>query len=152
MTDFEQHIDYWEVIKPIWDDVSIYDGSDVFLNQFEQLTEKQQVLFCTHWVASEVWNGGIEQFFSNSTGVLAPEAVTGFNKLGMPKAAEALAQGMAWFGSPYPRQRDVRTIKLDNYINAHDSMPMDNANDTLSDAIDEENGGFEVAANRYALS
>lgn len=99
---------YWKLVEPIWDTVSIYDGGEAFLEQFAVAPQPSQVLFAAHWTQSEVLNGGFGQYFSNSTGVLAPEAVWAFRVLGMPRTAAAVEQAMAFFGSPYPRERGPR--------------------------------------------
>ena len=67
--------DYWDVIAPIWDDLSIYDGEAVFLYKFNGLSIKQQTLLAAHWANSEIMNGGLGQFFDKSSCVLAPEAL-----------------------------------------------------------------------------
>jgi len=42
-----------------------------------------QHLYCGHRCQSEVTNGGLYQFFSNTTGLLAPEALFGFREIGL---------------------------------------------------------------------
>jgi hypothetical protein len=65
-------------------------------------------LYAAHWCQSEVRNGGFHQFFSNTTGLLAPEALDSFKAIGATVWAELLAQAMKHFGTPYPRSRDLR--------------------------------------------
>jgi Domain of unknown function (DUF4375) len=144
--------DYWRFVEPIWDSVSIYDGGDIFLQGFNDATEKQKVLFATHWTQSEIMNGGLGQFFSNSTGVLAPEAVEGFKKLGMPKCASILSEAMKFFGENYPRERAIRNNMLDCFYEkcGQESIPMLEQEDAMAIEIEEENGGFWDAANIYA--
>lgn len=144
--------DYWRYVEPIWDSVSIYDGGEVFLREFNKATEKQRVLFATHWAQSEIMNGGLGQFFSNSTGVLAPEAVEGFKKLGMPKCASILSEAMKFFGNDYPRERYVRESALESFYQefGDDAIPMNEHEDAIITEIEEENGGFWDAANNYA--
>ena len=66
---------YWRLLEPIWDSVSIYDGPKTFLRQYRRLPRAVGHLFAAHWCQSEICNGGFHQFFGNSTGVLAPEAM-----------------------------------------------------------------------------
>jgi len=143
---------YWKYVEPIWDAVSIYDGEKIFLEQFSKLTEKEKTLFSSHWAQSEIMNGGLGQFFSNSTGILAPESVSGFLALGMPKSAKALKEAMLFFGNPYPRNRSIREGKLEEFFDTHgeDAVPLEEQEDVIAEAIEEENGGFENAANSYA--
>ena len=60
-------------------------------------------ILAVHWTMSEVVNGGLEQYFSNSTGILAPEAVLGFQRIGKSELAAALQKAMALLGEPYCR-------------------------------------------------
>jgi hypothetical protein len=76
--------------EPVWDRISIYDGDETFIHQFAEATEKQKILFSLHWVQSEIMNDGLGQFFSNDTGILAPEAAIAFEKLRMPNCADIL--------------------------------------------------------------
>jgi hypothetical protein len=140
---------YWRHVEPIWNAISIYDGPDVFLRQFSRVPEHAGHLFAVHWCISEVCNGGFHQFFSNSTGVLAPEAVAGFRAVGMPETAALVDQAMARLPTPYPRDREDREDALD----ALDSEDLDEEDDWESpfDDLDgrfyelypTENGGWE---------
>src|SRR4051794_27697626 len=94
---------YWRLVGPIWHSVSIYDGPETFLRQYRRLPREVGHLFAAHWCMSEVCNGGFHQFFGNSTGVLAPEAVEGIRAMGLTVWADILAAAMQLFGTPYPR-------------------------------------------------
>lgn len=144
---------YWDVVDPIWEAISIYDGDDVFLEQYRSVTLKQQVLFATHWAQSEIRNGGLHQFFSNSTGVLAPEAVAGYRALGMPKCAGVVETAMKFFGDPYSRDRETRNAALSKYESQHpdDWDPFEQLTDDFFDVIDAESGGYEATATQYAF-
>lgn len=99
---------YWMVVEPIWRSISIYQGPEVFLRQFRTVRPEVGHLFAAHWCQSEVRNGGLHQFFSNSTGVLAPEAVEAFRAIGLYEWTKILEEAMAYFGHPYPRDQDER--------------------------------------------
>lgn len=148
-------MDYWDLIEPFWDEISIYDGPHVFLRQYAAAPRAAQVLFAAHWCESEVSNGGLAQLFDNSTGVLAPEAVTAFRAIGMPKAAAALERAMSVFGPEYPRERDVRQAVLvaarepgertaQRLFEEHDAA--------FYNHLEIENGGFQSAADAYATA
>ena len=49
---------------------------------------------------------------ANNTGVLAPEAVTAFEQLGMPKTANMLRASIQFFGTLYPRDRVIREQRI----------------------------------------
>jgi hypothetical protein len=143
---------YWRFVKPIWDTVSIYDGGEVFLTEFNKATDKQKILFATHWAQSEIMNGGLGQFFANRTGVLAPEAVNGFNTLGMPQCSETLKSAMKFFGDSYPRDRSTREECFEKFYEefGEDKIPLKEYEDIMATVIEDENGGFEAAADNYA--
>ncbi len=94
---------YWSVIEPYWRTVSIYDGPDEFNRQFRKLPPTAGHLFAAHWCQSEVRNGGLHHFFSNKTGVLAPEALAGFQAIGVSEWASILTEAIQFFGEPDPR-------------------------------------------------
>lgn len=133
---------YWELVEPYWDVVSIHGGADNFIQQFAALPRASQHLYAAHMTQSEVQNGGLAQFFDNGTGILAPEAVEGFQGLGMPQTAEALADAMKLFGDPYPRER-----KSGEQVTLPTTFE-----DRFADLLESEAGGFWDAADRYAAT
>src|SRR5712672_3192168 len=90
----------------------IHDPPDVFLANFHALAPHEQHLLATHWCDYEVRNGGFLQFFENSTGVLAPEAVCGFRALGLPEVAAKIEDAMNRLASSFPRNRALRRAKI----------------------------------------
>lgn len=143
---------YWAVVEPIWEKVSIYDGPEVFLHAFGNLTAPQQHLFASHWCQSEIRNGGFHQFFENPTGVLAPEAVVGFREIGLPRCAELLEQAMEFFGASYPREQEIRAASLDEIDEDSDRReddPFCGLDDQFFEAIADD--GYDRAADQYAL-
>ena len=103
----------WRVIEPHCDAVSIYDGPLVFLDGFERLPQPARHLYPVWWCDAEVCNGGFCQFFSNSTGVLAPEAAEGFRAVGLAECAVLVEAAIAMFDDPYPRDRAARRAALE---------------------------------------
>ena len=102
----------WRVIEPYCEAVSIHDGPLVFLDGFERLPEAARHLLAIWWCDAEICNGGFHQFFSNSTGVLAPEAAEGFRAVGLIECAELVESAIAMFHEPYPRDRAARNKVL----------------------------------------
>src|SRR5207249_1396990 len=88
--------------------VSIYDGPYRFLEDFQKVKRAAGNLFAAQWCYTEVCNGGFEQFFGNSTGVLAPEAAAGFRAIGAVPLARIVKEAMSKLGDPYPRDREER--------------------------------------------
>ena len=146
---------YWELVEPVWNEIDIYDGPEVFLRNFAAVPECAGLLYAVHFSTSEIENGGLDQFFVNDTGVLAPEAVRGFQAIGMPRAAAVLEEAMARLSSDYPRDSDERSVVLQRLGSDDDdddnwTSPFDDLDDRFYDHLESENGGVWTAADRYA--
>ncbi|MBN9693901.1 MAG: DUF4375 domain-containing protein [Verrucomicrobia bacterium] len=103
---------YWDQIEEAFEAVDIYETYDVFKQGAAKYPEWKIDILAVHWTMSETVNGGLKQYFKNSTGILAPEAVLGFQRIGKPKLAVALQKAMALLGEPYPRERKERGERL----------------------------------------
>ncbi len=144
--------EYWSFIEPIWEAISVHEEPEVFLKQFRKLPPEQGHVFAAHWCQSEALNGGLHQFFWNSTGVLAPEAVAGFRAIGLDDCAEILEEAMSFFGADYPREQEKRDDILDRIPGEtpEEWDPFYHLNEKFFDGLDYENGRFEKAADEYA--
>lgn len=109
---FDDRQVYWTAIEPIWEIVSIYEGPDYFLQSFSAVREAQALLLASHWCQSEVCNGGFHQFFSNPTGVLAPEAERAFRFLELNAVSEIVGNALRVFGTTDLRAQPTRTAAL----------------------------------------
>ncbi len=148
---------YWDLLEPIWDQIDIYTNPETFLAQFAQLPQAVGDLYAAHWLVSEVVNGAFPQFFSNSTGVLAPEALIAFRRIGLTDAADITEACMTFFGDSYPRDRAVRATMIDwvwaETLSEDDEHNLDILLDLSSqflDAIGKNQNVFNLAANEYA--
>jgi hypothetical protein len=143
---------YWKAIEPIWKAISIYDGPELFLAQYQKVPPALGHLFAAHWCRSEVYNGGFHQFFTNWTGVLAPEAVEGFRAIGLDDCATVIEEAMKFFGNVYPRDRHQRCEVLASIPGRtrEEWDPFYQLDERFYDLIDLENGGFDEAADKYA--
>ncbi|HLH02368.1 MAG TPA: DUF4375 domain-containing protein [Bryobacteraceae bacterium] len=94
---------YWRLIEPVWEQIDIYSCADAFLQNYRAVRRGAGLVYAAHFAQYEICNGGFPQFFSNSTGVLAPEAKEGFQEIGMDKTAEIVSTAMALLGKSYPR-------------------------------------------------
>jgi hypothetical protein len=107
-------VDYWTLVEPVWLSLNRAwdEGPEEFVRRFRRVRPEIGHLYAAHWCQSEVCNGGFHQFFSNTTGLLAPEALEGFRAIGMTDWAGLLAEAMEYFGTPYPRNREDRKQSL----------------------------------------
>jgi Domain of unknown function (DUF4375) len=155
--------EYRDLVRSVWNTVEIHDGSETFLASLEKIRPEIAILYAAHFCQSEVRNGGFTQFFWNSTGVLAPEAVQGFTAIGQGRVASVVQSAMDILGQPYVRDRADRQAKLNSLFRENVALPKhgelyDYSGATIFPSLDEqfksllgsENGGFSVAADTYA--
>jgi len=64
------------------------DSPEDYERTIKEVPEHVAFLYSAYFCQFEVCNGGFSQFFSNSTGVLAPEAVEAFKAIGQPGVAD----------------------------------------------------------------
>ena len=144
---------YRSLVRTVWDSISIYDGAATYLRQFRTARPEVGHLFAAHWCQSEVCNGGFHQFFYNSTGVLAPEALDGFRAMGLHEWARLLEEAMRFFGKSYPREREDRIDKLSSAAGKREKRdPFSVLDEQFYAWLHTEDNRFERAADGYARS
>jgi len=87
----------WSVIEPMWGSVDIYDSLEVLETYLAPASPGQRAVFSTTWLHNEVCNGGFDQFFYNSTGILSHEALLGFERLGATDYRGLVERAMSLF-------------------------------------------------------
>jgi hypothetical protein len=92
---------------------------------------EQRTLLAMEFFNSEFSNGGVHQFFLNSSGAVAPDVYDAFRELGLDRQAAIYKRGLDMFGSKYPRDTQMRR---DKYFDHGDWTDWDK---TLSDLTDE---------------
>lgn len=95
----------FERLAPLYESVQSFDTVDEYESFIQTVPREPLLVLAALQCDGEVCNGRFRQFFRNSTGILAPEAVDGFDLLGFPACAKALREAMSRFGVPYPRGR-----------------------------------------------
>ena len=141
-----------EVIDEWADRVEIHEGPDRFMADFMALPPMIQPLIAGAWCEYEVSNGGLHQFFSNSTGVLAPEAIAAFETIGIPDLATVVRDAAGLFGEPYPRDREKREEALEGALAAVFKTNLSQLDDrfysALGDSLEAEST-WRVAASAW---
>ncbi len=102
---------YVAALQRVWKRLPLGDG-EAFVQQLRSIRPELRHLLAVHWCDAEVCNGGFHQFYTNSTGVLGPEAAEGFAAIGLAECAELVRGTLRFFGSPFPRERVRREEKL----------------------------------------
>jgi len=150
---------YWDAVRLVMDKISI-DSADEFSASFAKVPRQVGIVYAAYFCLEEVRNGGFFQFFYNSTGVLGPEALEGFQAIGMAGVASAASSALDVFGSQYPRDREARygailsVLSLSTGSNFHVALSKGNElfrvqQEEIYRLSRTENGGFDDAATKY---
>lgn len=110
------------IVEPLWWSVDIYDDVGAYEASLSGFTQPQRLVLAVVWYASEVNNGGHDQFFFNSTGIVWPDALAGLEAAGAESFAQILREAAARFGDPPPRDRKQRVRSLDELGIAFDDL------------------------------
>jgi hypothetical protein len=113
---------------------------------------KAGYLYSAHWCQSEVCNGGFYQFFYNTTGILAPEAVSAFEAMDLEVWRDILHKAMNFFGEVYPRERSLRLemLPMKNGRKREDYDPFYALDEQFYGWLNGEDCRWERAADRFA--
>ncbi|MDP3739074.1 MAG: DMP19 family protein [Hyphomonadaceae bacterium] len=103
----------WEVIDPVWWSGNIYDGPTAYEESLQSFSIPQRLLFAMCWYEAEVSNGGHDQFYFNSTGVVWRDAMAGFDAAGIPEVAAIIGESSRRMGGDPPLDREARQDLLD---------------------------------------
>jgi hypothetical protein len=140
------HQDYWPFSESYIDSITIYDSPELYLSQYESVDPISAQMYVLFWCQAEVLNGGLIQFFANSTGVIAPETASALRNLGMLKIAEKLEVAMKLFGEVYERNRSKRISILSSI-----EEQLDLLEDDFINLLYDENGGLVAVAKKYVI-
>jgi hypothetical protein len=101
---------------------AVVKSSDFGENLYK-LTEPQKTLYYLIIIDKEIYNGGFNQYFFNSGGDNAHEALNGFLEIGATKSAEIVKQAFdLWPNEIVPSDRFTRQDMLEDVeIYANDS-------------------------------
>ncbi len=105
--------DAFSLIEPLWERVDIYDSWARYEATLQPFSVSQRHLFAIHWYRSEVSNGGHEQFFSNSTGIVCEHAVAALEAVGLLEGADILRAASQRLGGA-SRERETRQSQMES--------------------------------------
>lgn len=106
-----------------------------------KFTPEERTLMALDIFNSEFEDGGVHQFFFNSTGAFAPEIYDAFIAAGMKRQADILKRGMDMFRAPFPRTRETRS---NAYIGRKDDEGFETGLSDLTDDFYALDGGADV--------
>jgi hypothetical protein len=145
---------YWSVVEPYWDACPTEEPA-AFLSYYASMPARARDLLTTHWVVSEVCNGGFHQLVTNPTGVLLPEAIVGFRAMQLEELAGIAAEARSFFGQDYPRDQMKRIEALERYAARSDPdnwNPFTESDDRFYAALDSDGAqdAYTSKADLYA--
>lgn len=100
--------DPYEIIDPVWWTGNIYDSYADYENSLKAFSREQRQIFAIIWYISEVNNGGHDQFFFNSTGIVWRDALEGLNMIGAVENATILQEAANVLGGRPSLDREKR--------------------------------------------
>jgi uncharacterized protein DUF4375 len=95
--------------------VSIYDGPDQYERDLARFSNEQRLGLAYHWYLSEVNNGGHDQFYHNSTGIVWPDAVRAFVAIGAQDVVAIIRASASRLGGYPSLDREERQQQLDQF-------------------------------------
>jgi len=110
--DVKKAKDSWDIIKPVYETVNIYNTYEDYLDSAKIFTLEQRYLLAIIWYFIEVNNGGHYQFFDNSTGIVWEDTLKGLELFGMTEHAVNFKNLLAYFGGAISFVRDERSEML----------------------------------------
>jgi len=101
---------FWALIERVWPEEAVGE-----LERLKSATPGQRALYVTTLFVREVDNGGLDQFFSNSSGMYASEVRKAFRLLGADEHAAAFEKAIKIFpgGRPPLDQEDRQNLLED---------------------------------------
>ena len=146
-----KHTHYKEAIDYAEERIAADGEVEEYLDSLNDVPEEIAWLFAADICQDEVLDAGFEQYFFGFGGMVAPEAVKGFEAIGQGSAAGLLKAVMEKFGPEYPRDRFDRLGFLDDMDEAT-AVALADLETAFIQQVRKEAGGYKKAADRYAAS
>ena len=105
--------DVQAIIDPVWWTATIYDGVESYNNSLAAFSAQQRFIFAIMWYVAEVNNGGHDQFYTNSTGIVWKDVLAGFKELQFDEAGLIIQESADRMGGDPSLDRETRNNQLD---------------------------------------
>jgi len=106
--------DIYSVIEPLWYGVNIYDDEVKYESDLTPFSLPQRYVFAIEWYRCEVFNGGHDQFYSNSTGIVWEDAMKGLDVIGAVQYAGIIKESAKRMGGKPSKNREERWKQMDS--------------------------------------
>jgi len=114
--------DPYAIIDPVWWTADIYGSVDEYETSLQSFSRSQRLVHALHWYIAEVNNGGHDQFYFNSTGIVWPDAIAAFDAIGESEGAEIVRQSAKRLGGEPARDRSERQDQLEQIEPSFDDL------------------------------
>jgi hypothetical protein len=105
--------DPFDVLDPVWWSGNMSGSVEDYERCLGPFSREQRLMSAVLSYQSEVENGGHDQFFFNSTGIVYPDAVAGLRELNLTEGAEILTEVGRRMGGAPARDWNERQRQLD---------------------------------------
>ena len=110
---------YYKILDPLYRLVDL-DNYQKYNESLKQFTKQQKIIFALDEYIRQVYNGGHNQFFYNSTGILWQDVFEGLKSIGHKEALENFEKVLALFWEEPSFDREERFNQLENFDDAVD--------------------------------
>ena len=126
-------------------------GDNGYSPELNAFPRDVQILAATCYGKSDISNGGLHQFYSNGTGIFAPEMIEWFERAGLPEAAAILKESTLVFGDAFPRSQDARNAILSQFEGETrpEWDPFFEMDDSFYESMPYKEHVFDAAADRW---
>jgi len=102
-----------EILDPVWWSGDICNSVVDYERCLKPFSREQRLMYALLWYQYEVDNGGHDQFFFNSTGIVFPDALLALRELGLAEGVAILSEAGRRMGGTAARDRDERQRQLE---------------------------------------
>ena len=78
--------------------------------EIDRLPKALKQIYVVDYFNAEMLNGGVHQFFFNSSGRYAPDVAVALRELGLTRHADVIERGIDMFSKPYPTDTQKRRV------------------------------------------
>jgi len=104
--------DLSQIIRPVACTANIYDGPAEYERSLRPFSQAQRLVFAQQWYDAEVNNGGHDQFYGNSTGIVWRDALEAYKAIGALGIADILQQSADRLGGSPSLDRGERQQQM----------------------------------------
>lgn len=97
-----------DAVAPLWWGVELRCSPQEYETQLAPFTRRQRLVFAMAWHGAEVGNGGHDQFFWNTTGVVWRDALDGYREAEIHDVASMLEEAVHRLGGNPPLEKIAR--------------------------------------------